>query len=390
MGSSSLSDQGRLAGEVDPPEGPASRVSLGRPAPYEGPVLQAGGGMEIGESSARSHRTSGANHRSVINTSTATPHAPKGCAGHCPCSRLLGEGASCSGPPADPKPALVPHPLGQSSRPSFLLAPALSPGRHPHSLQGHPEATLDPVDGLPLPSPPAAPAQGSGSPTAWAPSGLLGPCRSSSCSPVPPSYKGGDPQAPLPHNCSWFSGSGHPTWDELGRAGRLGWAPAPGHHGQHTRTRTWEPCQPPLGPLGLPKLDCDTVVLALPPVQLRHPFRNGGLGAVPPVSVSLRPLPTSCPRDSPITLRLWLRGPQCDSGPAGVDCPGLWAWVQGVHRPSRGRGGTDGELGPGAPRRAVPGEAWLSPKDVCGLSQLAEAPNPLPWSLWKEPALSTL
>ena len=189
------------------------------------------------------------------------------------------------------------------------------------------------------PPPPAAPAQGSGSPTAWAPSGLLGPCRSSSCSPVPPSYKGGDPQGPLPHNCSWFSGSGHPTWDELGRAGRLGWAPAPGHHGQHTRTRTWEPCQPPLGPLGLPKLDCDAVVLALPPVQLRHPFRNGGLGAVPPVSVSLRPLPTSCPRDSPITLRLWLRGPQCDSGPAGVDCPGLWAWGQGVHRPSRGRGG---------------------------------------------------
>ena len=39
VGSSSLSDQGCLAGEVEPPEGPALRVSLGRPVPHEGPVL---------------------------------------------------------------------------------------------------------------------------------------------------------------------------------------------------------------------------------------------------------------------------------------------------------------------------------------------------------------
>ena len=167
-------------------------------------------------------------------------------------------------------------------------------------------------------------------------------------SPCP--IKGGTPQAPLAHNCSWFSGAGHPTWDELGQAGRLGRAPAPGHHGQHARTRNWEPCQPPLGPLGLPELDCDAVVLAPPPVQLHQPFRNrgawgswprppsssaspsgaggpggpgpaprpappalqeqGGLGAVPPVSLNPCPLPTSWPRDSPITLRLWLRGQQ--------------------------------------------------------------------------------
>lgn len=199
VGSSSLSDQGRLAGEVDPPEGPASRVSLGRPAPYEGPVLQAGGGMEIGESSARSHRTSGANHRSVVNTSTATPHAPKGCAGHCPCSRLLGEGASCSGPPADPKPALVPHPLGRSSRPSFLLAPALSPGRHPHSLQGHPEATLDPVDGLPLPSPPPPPPpRALGHPRPGRPLASLAPAAPAAAHLSPRPIRGGPPGPSAP------------------------------------------------------------------------------------------------------------------------------------------------------------------------------------------------
>lgn len=79
-----------------------------------------------------------------------------------------------------------------------------------------------------------------------------------------------------------------------------------------------------------------------------------------------------------------IRDPQVwtvlDCGPGAKVCTGL-----------HGEGaGTDGELGPGAPGLAVPGEAWLSPRDVCGLSQLAEAPNLLPWSLWKEPALSTL
>ena len=129
------------------------------------------------------------------------------------------EGASCSGPPADPKTALVPHPLGQRSRPSFLLtAPGPAQLFPQEGVLTASKVTLRPHR-TPWTGCRDAPPRALGHPRPRRPLASLAPAAPAAAHLSPRPIKGGTPRPLCPINAADPQGLGTRrgmNWDGLG------------------------------------------------------------------------------------------------------------------------------------------------------------------------------